>query len=168
MTSGFTVGQLRPDEAEDIAGWRYDPPYDLYDVDIDPERLLDRARFAAVRDAGGGLIGYCCFDEEARVPGGRYVDAALDIGWGMRPELTGQGRGRDFVEAIAAHVRPQAGPRPLRVTIAEWNGRSQRAAASAGIGVLRERFLAADGVWFSVLLGPREQSVPGTTVPGTD
>jgi RimJ/RimL family protein N-acetyltransferase len=161
MTGGWSVGTLRADEAEDIAGWRYDPPYDLYDVDVAAPVLLATAgRFGAVRDEGGGLVGYCCFDAEARVPGGAYADAALDVGWGMRPELTGRGLGARFVAAIVAHALPLACPRPLRVTIAEWNGRSQRAAASAGFTVRRERFLAADGAWFLVLL----QSGPGPDV----
>ena len=152
MSGRWSVGELTDAEAQDIAGWRYDPPYDFYDVDVGaPVLLAPGARFSAVRDGDGALVGYCCFDAEARVPGGAYIDAALDVGWGMRPELTGRGHGREFVSAIVAHALPRAAPRPLRVTIAEWNGRSRAAAASAGFTLLREQFPTIDGVWFMVL-----------------
>ena len=55
----------------------------------------------------GDLVGYCCYGLDAQVPGGEYLinmPAVLDIGVGMKPNLTGAGRGHDFVSAILEYA----------------------------------------------------------------
>ena len=37
------------------------------------------------------LIGFCCFGPDARVTGFAYDEDSLDIGAGLRPDLTGRG-----------------------------------------------------------------------------
>jgi len=139
--------------ADQVAGWRYPPPFDTYDVD-GPEvdhLLRPDYRYQIVWEGETG-IGYCCFGADARVPGGDYSSDALDVGWGMRPDLTGHGHGRAFVGAIVEFALDAYRPAGLRVTIAEFNTRSQRAAASGGGFTLeRDRFTAADGMRFIIL-----------------
>ena len=57
--------------------------------------LAPKNGYLAVRDSEGALVGFCCFGFEGQVPGGDYSVDALDVGIGMRPELTGQGLGYD-------------------------------------------------------------------------
>ena len=60
------------------------------------------------------------------MPGGDYEEAALDIGVGMHPALTGAGRGHDFVGAIIEYGLIRYAPEHwLRATMAAFNARSQ-------------------------------------------
>jgi [ribosomal protein S18]-alanine N-acetyltransferase len=151
----YAIEPMTADAAAAIGDWRYDPPYDTYDLDPgDTEHMLvPRYRYHTVRE-GDDLVGYCCFGDDARVPGGAYVDDALDVGWGMRPDLMGRGRGHRFVGAILDHARRSYRPRMLRVTIADFNARSQRVAAHAGLTVERERFTSSAGERFIVFVTP--------------
>ena len=138
-----------------VAGWRYPPPYDTYDFTGDDATHLLRPeyRYHVVSD-DRQAIGYCCFGEDATVPGGDYKRDALDIGWGMRPDLMGQGRGREFVAEIVAFAERTYAPPATRVTIAEFNERSQRAANGNGFVVETGRFAGPDGMRFVVLERP--------------
>src|SRR5689334_19761244 len=84
--------------AADVATWRYAAPYDCYDMtDSDPTFLADPASgfFALVDETG--LIGFRSFGVDGQVPGVEYDNSALDTGGGLRPELTGQGTGREAI-----------------------------------------------------------------------
>jgi RimJ/RimL family protein N-acetyltransferase len=135
-----------------VGGWHYPPPYDTYDLSPDDARHLMQPehRYHAVCE-GGEMVGYCCFGVDATVPGGDYSHDALDIGWGMRPDLVGHGRGREFVAAIVGFAAEMYAPARMRVTIAEFNERSQRAAAGNGFTVETGRFAGPGGMRFVVL-----------------
>lgn len=138
--------------AVEVGGWHYPPPYDTYDLSPDDvtHLLQPEYRYHAVWD-GEDMVGYCCFGVDATVPGGDYSRDALDVGWGMRPELVGHGRGRTFVSAIVGFAAKAYAPGRLRVTIAEFNERSQRAAAGIGFTVETGRFAGPDGMRFVIL-----------------
>jgi ribosomal-protein-alanine N-acetyltransferase len=117
--------ELRPltaAQGEVMAQWRYPGPWAVYDVTgpLDPA-----AGFFAVLDEDGEVAGYACFGLEARVPGLAERPGVLDVGVGMRPDLTGQGRGRAFAEAVLAHCHAVAGTGRLRAVVQEWNARSR-------------------------------------------
>jgi ribosomal-protein-alanine N-acetyltransferase len=111
--------------ADDIATWRYPPPYDCYDMaGVDPAALAGPdSGFFALTDASG-LLGFRSFGSDGRVPGGRYDDSALDTGGGLRPELTGKGLGRQSIQTGLAHGRAQFSPPAFRVTVAAFNLRA--------------------------------------------
>lgn len=136
-----------------IITWRHPPPYDTYDFDGGElaSLLAPQYRYHELWEADE-LVGYCCFGDDARVPGGAYTDDALDIGWGMRPDLMGQGRGREFVAAIVDFARQAYRSSRFRVTIADFNMRSRRVAEGAGLTLERERFTSPSGVDFTVLV----------------
>ncbi len=125
-----TLRPLTDAEAEAIVGWRYDPPYDVYgtsEADPDTVRSLvlpENAYYAILRD--GDLVGFCCFGHEAQVPGGDYREDALDVGIGLRPDLTGQGLGGQVLAAVLDIGRQTFGAGHFRATIAAWNRRSIR------------------------------------------
>ena len=78
-------------------------------------------------DEEDALIGFCCFGFEGQVPGGDYSQDALDVGIGMRPELTGQGLGYDFVAAVLAYAEKTYRPAAAtRHRLPCFNRRSQR------------------------------------------
>lgn len=74
-----------------------------------------------------------CFGPDARVPGGDYAADALDVGMGVRPDLTGQGRGLDFVNIGSRKFAPAE----FRVTVAEFNKRALRVWKKAGFRVVQ-------------------------------
>jgi hypothetical protein len=65
-----------------VASWRYPPPYDFYDGDVEP--VLNPERHFEARDDNGTLIGFYYFEPNP---------PDLDYGPGLRPDLTGRGLG---------------------------------------------------------------------------
>jgi RimJ/RimL family protein N-acetyltransferase len=125
--------ELTPDEASRPLGWRYDGVYATYDVES--PLGLDRG-FFAVEDDAGELVGFGCTGAEARVPGVEPEEGTVDVGYGLRPDLTGGGRGFAFVGAVLAHVTERHPEARLRMSILGWNGRSRRVAERHGFRVV--------------------------------
>lgn len=126
----ITFSPLNETDVEDIVCWKYQPPYDVYNLDNDQETIkyvLDPQNcFHGIRDETGALIGFCSFGADGQVPGGDYSLEALDIGMGIQPDHTGQGRGREYVSMVLAYAQESFNPSRLRVTIASFNRRAQR------------------------------------------
>lgn len=141
-----------------VAKWRYDPPYDVYDLGLSaPDDvlgvLLDPANaYQAIVDENGELAAFCCFGPDAQVSGGDYGAAALDLGLGMHPDLTGQGRGLTFVRAVLAFARDAFAPVALRVTIAAFNQRAIEVWTRAGFDPVQTFQRGMDGRAFVVLM----------------
>ena len=131
--TSIRVAPLTRAHAEDLATWRYDPPYDVYDLaGADPGELLEPALgFHAVL-AGDRLIGFRSFGPDGQVPGWDYDDSALDTGGGLRPSLTGQGLGRAVIAAGLDFGRATFAPAAFRVTVASFNARARRTVESLG------------------------------------
>jgi RimJ/RimL family protein N-acetyltransferase len=125
-------------EAQEIAQWRYPEPYTFYNPDDASKEeyvawlLIPRYHYHSIYE-DGKLTGLCCFGEDAQIAGGDYSQRDLwDIGLGMHPALTGQGRGSDFLAAIMAFAEREYDAKQFRATIAAFNQRSQRLFARAG------------------------------------
>ena len=118
----------RPSAGE-ILRWRYEPPYDIYNLQDVEDALLyaldPQNNFYVIRDQNAGCVGFCSFGEDGQVPGGDYTQEALDIGMGIQPELTGRGLGSSYVAAVVDYARRTFAPKCLRVTIAAFNQRAQ-------------------------------------------
>jgi len=125
--------ELTADEAERPLGWRYPEPYATYDAE---GPLGQGLGFFAVDDDEGNLVGFGCVGAEARVPGVEEEPGTIDVGYGMRPELIGQGRGGEFVGAILAHAVQGDPTARLRMSILHWNDRSRRVAQAHGFRVV--------------------------------
>jgi len=133
--------ELRPltvEHGEAMAGWSYPGPWAVYDVTgpIDPAE-----GFWVVLDDTGDVAGYACFGVEARVPGLEERPGVLDVGVGMRPDLTGQGLGRDFASAVLDHGRTVSGTARLRAVVQDWNGRGRHLLAALGFEVTGEHLV---------------------------
>jgi RimJ/RimL family protein N-acetyltransferase len=133
--------QLTESQAKNITTWKYPPPYDLYNAANEPEELdelLNRdSPYYGVTNDHGRLIGFFCFNETARVPAGHWSGAyaeagALDLGLGLRPDLTGKGLGLPFVLAGIEFARSTFTPALLRLTVATFNARAMRVYERAG------------------------------------
>jgi RimJ/RimL family protein N-acetyltransferase len=121
-----------------VLSWRYSPPYDFYNLEPAQHQanldnfLNPQNNFLAILNGDGELEGFCSFGSDGRVRGGTYSDQALDIGMGIRPDLTGQGNGRRYAQAFISYATQHYSPSWLRVTIASFNQRAQRVWTSLG------------------------------------
>ncbi len=108
----------------EVADWRYEPPYDFYDLASDPDdeaAMLDSARaehYRAVLAAGGErLDAFWYFD---------WPDDVVEIGIGLRPDLTGCGQGEAFLSAQLDYAAQAWQPATFRLFVADWNERAIR------------------------------------------
>ncbi|UTF53932.1 GNAT family N-acetyltransferase [Natronosalvus rutilus] len=117
----FNLVPVTGSAAEKIAEWRYEPPYDFYNLDADPEdyaAFMDPSNWEtkfAVEDGDGTLVGF--FD---LTPRNQFVE----VGLGMHPDLTGQGLGRTFVEAGLRHARDDLEADVFELAVATFNDRA--------------------------------------------
>src|SRR4051812_3952041 len=130
--------ELRIEPASDevhaqLRAWRYAPPYDFYDGDVDP--LLNPERFFAALDEEGELVGFYYFEE-------RPPD--LDYGLGLRPDLVGRRLGLDFFLAGLEFARERYGPGGVFLHVAEFNERARKVYEQAGFVVVSRHVRSFD------------------------
>lgn len=125
-------------EARTVLRWRYPdmvvfPEPDGDELEEDVAALLrPDYHYYAAHDETGRLVGFCCFGEDAQVPGGDYMLPALDIGLGLHPDLTGRGLSHSFLEKILALGSELFEPEFFRATVAAVNARSLRLFEGSG------------------------------------
>ena len=129
MPGRYSFRPMDDADAREVARWKYAPPYDFYNSDADPadlSELLDPERregaYFSVLD-GGELVGFFQFER-----GGEVVD----VGLGLRPDLTGRGYGLDFVLAGLDFARQRFAPGRFTLSVATFNGRAIRVYERAG------------------------------------
>ncbi len=148
---------LEKQHAVKILSWRYAQPYDNYSFnrqtyDADLSYLVEpNNHFFAIVNPCEALEGFCSFGADGRVSGGDYRIPCLDIGMGIRPDLTGQGNGRRYAQAIATYGTTRYEAKRLRVTIAEFNRRARRVWESLGFEAT-EKFLKTNSEMAFVIL----------------
>lgn len=140
----FLFHPLDENTARQIITWHYEAPYDIYNLaSPEPEEtvqyLLDpQNAFYSIHNQSGDLEAFCSLGPDGKVTGGDYSTPALDIGLGVRPDLTGQGYGSGYVNAVIDFAHRTYAPDRLRVTIAAFNHRAQRVWEKAGFQVIQE------------------------------
>ena len=160
----FTTQPISQKDANDITSWQYETPYSIYSLsqkDI-PVLLDPNNRFFSIQDESDQLVGYCCFGEEAKIPGGEYTDNephVVDVGIGMQPGMIGRGLGKAFVAAILKFATEELCPRRFRVSIAKFTKRSQRTFLK--LGFIETRSFNRDGDGMKFIQLEREASLIG-------
>jgi ribosomal-protein-alanine N-acetyltransferase len=147
-------------DADAVAAWRYQPPYDFYDTAADPSSLievLDARRWGHVffsvfassapfsspfpssphpsSSPESGKEELAGFLELTARPGD-----VIEIGLGLRPDLTGQGLGLSFVEACLDFARRRSSPQAFALDVATFNTRARAVYEKAG-------FVPGDTFW---------------------
>lgn len=143
----FTFTPMNEADARAIQTWRYDEPYTIYSYTPSEDGLAEmldkRSPYYAVRDEQGELVGFFCFGTSAQVwhnevPALSSEDRTIDVGLGMRPDLTGRGLGLDFVNAGLAFAREQFAPHRFRLFVLAFNERAIRVYERAGFARVRQ------------------------------
>jgi [ribosomal protein S18]-alanine N-acetyltransferase len=152
----LTFVPLTAHHVSQILTWRYPPPYDLYNMGkgtADPLELIEAIDYfsqvqyhfeAVLRQPAAELVAFCSFGSDGQVAGGDYSAAAVDIGMGVRPNLTGRGLGGMFAGVAIDYAHKMFDSTQLRVTIAEFNRRAQKVWQRHGF-VPTQRFYANFG-----------------------
>lgn len=127
----FTFHLMDESSVRAILNWQYEPPYDLYNNSEEDASLLQHLlhpqnNFYKIVDENSELVGYCSFGQDGQVTDGDYRDDALDIGMGVRPDLTGRGKGFEYANAVLEFAESKLSPKAFRVTIAAFNKRALR------------------------------------------
>jgi ribosomal-protein-alanine N-acetyltransferase len=102
-----------PETFAELGSWRYDPPYDFYDGDQEP--VLNPERYFAAAGEDGSLVGFYYLEEKGE---------AVEIGLGLRPDLTGRGLGGEFFESGLDFLRGRYPGRPIVLNVAAFNERA--------------------------------------------
>lgn len=121
MTYSFEV--LTQEQAETIAyHWHYDGAYSFYNMTADEEDLAEFLDSESREDAvfavseKGEVVGFFSVSEAA--------DRTYDVGLGMRPDLTGEGRGTDFLNAGLEFTCTRFNPKRITLSVATFNQRA--------------------------------------------
>jgi RimJ/RimL family protein N-acetyltransferase len=105
----------------EVERWHYEAPYDFYDLASDPEDA------AAMRDPARDEHRRAVLGEDGRLEAFWYFDwhgDVVEVGIGLRPDLTGRGLGESFLRAQLEYASEQWRPRTFRLFVAAWNERA--------------------------------------------
>jgi [ribosomal protein S18]-alanine N-acetyltransferase len=131
-------------EARAVAEWHYEEPYAFYDMSqdagdlrelLDPTSRRERGYHSAL-DPDGELVGFLALRKEGD---------AVEIGLGLRPDLTGRGLGLGFLEAGLTFAEDAFRPRGFRLAVAAFNERAIRVYGRAGFHLSRRYLHETNG-----------------------
>lgn len=124
---------MTKDRALQISKWQYEYPYSLYDMDSNEDSILElmNGEYYYALDEHDDLFGFICVGGSARVPGGYaagiYTDLRkLDMGLGLKPDLTGNGKGRGFLSEVLSFLNNLFSGREYQLVVAAFNERAIR------------------------------------------
>ncbi len=123
-------------DAVAIAQWHYSEPYTFYDLKSDRndyEEFLNLAKWKrdskfSVIDDHGELVGLFEFS---------YQNDVVDIGLGVRPDLTGRGIGLSFFLAGLKFASEKFSPKRFKLSVAAFNTRAIKVYEKAGFRIVR-------------------------------
>ena len=118
----FNFRHIDESYANIIANWHYEGIYAFYDMDQDLEDLEELQnprswvdKYFGVVNECNELIGFFCFEQE---------NGGIIIGLGLRPDLTGKGLGKEFVEAGLKFAKNKYSPNQFSLSVALFNQRA--------------------------------------------
>jgi ribosomal-protein-alanine N-acetyltransferase len=124
----FRVEEMDRAAAEAISRWHYDAPYSFYDLHGDGlQEFMDESRWGkvlfTVRDEGDDVVGFLEFTR---------AGDELEIGLGLRPDLTGRRLGGRFMAVGLDFARRRYEVVRFRLAVAAFNERAVRVYERAG------------------------------------
>jgi [ribosomal protein S18]-alanine N-acetyltransferase len=153
----WTIAEMTKDLAKEILLWQYESPYDFYNNELTDESLneLMNQSYIAVVDDNKQLTGYYCTGISAIVPAGNeygaYNENMIDLGLGLKPGLTGAGRGRSFLTFILQNIEnANIESIPLRLTVATFNKRAIK--LYENVGFITQQSFDSNGIPFQTMI----------------
>lgn len=137
----YAFQRMTQPQAEHIARhWQYEGIYSFYDMAADPEDLAEFLDAGQRKDAyftvhqGGETVGFYSFTPTS--------EDTIDIGLGMKPDLTGKGIGREFLKAGLEFADSAYRPDKITLSVATFNKRAITLYRHSGFNEV-ERFAQA-------------------------
>ncbi|MBI0063599.1 GNAT family N-acetyltransferase [Bifidobacterium polysaccharolyticum] len=142
------MAHLTQANADQIARkWHYSGQYSFYDMENDLEDLeeiitpkLRGDKYYQVVDDQDELVGYFCLE--------RLSEEKVEVGLGLRPDLTGHGLGLNFVKGIEEFIQNNFNYRIIVLSVASFNKRAIKVYQGAGFKITgSKRQKSNDGVY---------------------
>ena len=129
MTYSFMI--MTQKQAETIAfTWHYENEYSFYDLEADKEDLEE---FLDGERRGSSVFAVLEEDELVAFLSVNMVEPGkVDIGLGMRPDLTGKGKGEEFIKAGIVCIQSEWKPQKITLSVASFNERAIKVYEKAG------------------------------------
>lgn len=130
------IDKLNQQNARKIADqWKYDGKYSFYNMTEDPEDyeeiisplLRENKYFQVIRN--DELFGFFVLEQMADI---------VDMGVGIKPELTGNGFGVQFILLILDYIKENYSVSTVRLGVAKFNTRAQKVYEKVGFTKTRE------------------------------
>ncbi|MHB8361570.1 MAG: GNAT family N-acetyltransferase [Thermoplasmataceae archaeon] len=136
LGEGVTLKHMEKIEAYQISEWHYEPPYSFYDLNADLEdakEFLDFEKrpdnkYFSVIDNSGDLAEFFELN---------HKDDCIEIGLGMRQNLTGKGKDLSFVKAGLEYISKNYAPKVVKLQVLSSNKRVQIVYKRAGFNTIR-------------------------------
>ncbi len=154
----YSILPINEDSARIIINWRYGKSLNFYNHNIAEieETIQDfinpENAYYSIFNNRNQLVAYCCFGEDARVKGGNYDIKALDIGFGIRPNLSRRGITFRIINAVFDFAQNHFSTNLFRVTVAEFNQQALKICQKAGFKEVQKFKRKQDDVYFLVLM----------------
>ena len=142
------IAHLTQANADQIARkWHYGGQYSFYDMENDLEDLeeiitpkLRGDKYYQVVDDQDELVGYFCLE--------RLSEEKVEVGLGLRPDLTGHGLGLNFVKGIEEFIQNNFNYRIIVLSVASFNKRAIKVYQGAGFKITGSKMQKSnDGVY---------------------
>ncbi|RHB48877.1 GNAT family protein [Exiguobacterium sp. AM39-5BH] len=155
MTYQFAV--LTQQQSEAIAyTWHYEGDYAFYDMEADKD---DLAEFVDAEQRGQSVFAITSDGELVGFVSVTQPDAeTVDLGLGMKPNLTGNGSGRTFVTSILDFVNTTYAPRRITLSVAAFNLRAIRVYEVCGFKQTGSFQQPTNGSTFTFIQMERQES----------
>ena len=119
----YGIRPMSATDAQAVCQCRYPGEYGFYDMDADPDDLREFLNFEgwepdtkfAVTDGSGELVGFYEFVTR---------DGVTEVGLGLRPDLAGDGLGREFLRFGLRFAAERFRPRRFKLAVVTFNQRA--------------------------------------------
>ena len=145
----FTFNKMKREDAHQIASWHYEAPYDFYDSDRDPEDLAEllnpqswQESYYSVLNEENELVGLFVFKRDSQT---------VEVGLGLRPDLTGKGLGRSFLHAGLTFGQEHFPVKVWSLSVATFNTRAIHLYKQVGFTPLNTFMHHTNGAEFEFL-----------------
>ncbi len=119
----YALTPMTGSEANQILTWHYPPPYSFYDMNADIADCRDfllavenqTGEYYSAWNSSHELSGFFSFLQQTNL---------VEIGLGLKPDLTGQGFGYSFVSSGVQFAVRTFHPEKIRLAVATFNQRA--------------------------------------------
>lgn len=130
----YNFKKITTKDVEDILTWKYDGIYSFYNNDICQGKidwvkgLPDEDKAFSVYNDKNELVGHCEI----------YTEEEITLSVQMRPDLTGKGNGKEFVEAFLDYSKEKFNLKTISLLVANFNERAIKLYKNLGFKKIEE------------------------------